>query len=725
MIAYPCGVCKKPVGKNHNAVQCDLCQYWVHIGCNNLNKKDYAYFNKKSNEDVEFFCINCLKNNIPFCNLNNNEFSTSVSKGIISSGDNSVDFTPTESQKRIFEQLNHVINNSNFYSENEDDEMVPGIHCKYYSVDDFCSSKFNPSKTFSVLHYNIHSVARHIGDFNIALEMLEYQFDVICLSESKIIKDVDPIVDISIDGYQPPVGTPTESTKGGVLIYVKNDIKFKPRNDLMVYKAKELESCFIEIINKKESNNIVGVMYRHPCMSEGGFIDENLRYITDNLSNESKKVFIAGDFNFDLLNSANHDTTFEFFDTMMSNFLLPVITLPTKINPGRNTLIDNIFTNQLNPDAISGNLEINLSDGHLPSFLIIPKQNQNHLPKKHNIFTRSSKNFNREEFLLDYLDVDWNTVIDTTQNNVNYSINNFLTNFNSILDVHMPFRKKTRREFKQKYKPWISNHILSKISEKNKVLRKYISSKDPERKSALYDEFKAIKNEITFFTRSGKNAYYKKYFSENKNNLQKIWKGIKEIINIKSQNYDHPTCIEVGDDCITDPISISNSFNDYFTSIADNIIKKRKYNGTKSFRDFLANRMAENFTFDVCTEEEVKTIISSLNIAKSSGPNSIPTNILHLLKEEICNPLTKIYNLSLSTGKHPDVLKISKTIPVYKKGSRLLVGNYRPISLLSNLNKILEKIVHNRVYTFLEDSACIYSLQFGFRKKTFYRPCSN
>ena len=77
----------------------------------------------------------------------------------------------------------------------------------------------------------------------------------------------------------------------------------------------------------------------------------------------------------------------------------------------------------------------------------------------------------------------------------------------------------------------------------------------------------------------------------------------------------------------------------------------------------------------------------------------------------------KIFNLSLMTGVYPDMLKISKTIPIFKKGSRLLVSNYRPISLLSNLNKILEKIVHSRVYKFLEDSQCIYSLQFGFRKK--------
>ena len=214
-----------------------------------------------------------------------------------------------------------------------------------------------------------------------------------------------------------------------------------------------------------------------------------------------------------------------------------------------------------------------------------------------------------------------------------------------------------------------------------------------------------------------KKDYYKKYFTENKNNIQKIWKGIKEIINIKPKNFDHPTCLQHGDVNITDPIAISNSFNDYFTSIADKILDKRKYGGTKSYRDFLANRLTENFVFKECDENEIKSIISSFQISKSSGPNSIPTFLLHLLKDQICSPLLKIFNLSLHTGEHPDILKISKTIPIYKKGSRLQVSNYRPISLLSNLNKILEKIVHCRVYKFLDDFQCLYSLQFGFRKK--------
>ena len=175
-------------------------------------------------------------------------------------------------------------------------------------------------------------------------------------------------------------------------------------------------------------------------MDSSIFTDDYLKGIVDKLSSENKKVYIAGDFNFDLLNVGAHSDTFEFFDTMMSNFLLPVITIPTKINRGTHTLIDNIFTNHLNPDTKSGNLEINLSDGHLSSFLITLKQNQNHLPKKHNIFNRDKKHFNGDAFLADYLNVNWDEVIDLNKMDVNFSMNNFMSKFNEILDIHMPLR---------------------------------------------------------------------------------------------------------------------------------------------------------------------------------------------------------------------------------------------------------------------------------------------
>ena len=114
--------------------------------------------------------------------------------------------------------------------------------------------------------------------------MIDFKFDIICISESKILTDIEPNVNININGYQTPLSTPTKSTKGGVLIYVKYGLNFKPRTDLNIYKEKELESPFIEVINKKDSNDIIGVIYRHPCMNPSKFNNEYMKNILDKLT---------------------------------------------------------------------------------------------------------------------------------------------------------------------------------------------------------------------------------------------------------------------------------------------------------------------------------------------------------------------------------------------------------------------------------------------------------
>ena len=81
---------------------------------------------------------------------------------------------------------------------------------------------------------------------------------------------------------------------------------------------------------------------------------------------------------------------------------------------------------------------------------------------------------NQDHFISDYSNIDWDEVIDINKNDVNFSMESFLSKFNVLLDVHMPLKKITHRQFKQKQKPWISNLILAKIYEKNKILRKYI-----------------------------------------------------------------------------------------------------------------------------------------------------------------------------------------------------------------------------------------------------------
>ena len=236
----------------------------------------------------------------------------------------------------------------------------------------------------------------------------------------------------------------------------------------------------------------------------------------------------------------------------------------------------------------------------------------------------------------------------------------------------MPLRKVTKEEYKRRFKPWITEAILRKMKNKNKIFNKYMNAKDPTRKEQSYIQYKSLKNELTTLTRQSKKEYYNHYFSENSKNLQKIWKGIKEIINIKIKNLDHPTCIEENDKSITDPKEIAESFNNYFTSIADDILNKRKYVGQNTHKVYLKEPMENTFVLHECEQIEIENIITRLNPRKATGPNSIPSDILHLLKKDISYPLCLIFNISLNTGIHPDFLKISETIPIYKlKGSKL------------------------------------------------------
>ena len=110
-------------------------------------------------------------------------------------------------------------------------------------------------------------------------------------------------------------------------------------------------------------------------------------------------------------------------------------------------------------------------------------------------------------------------------------------------------------------------------------------------------------------------------------------------------------------------------------------------------------------------------MISSLNSNKTSGPNSISYIILFFLKKGILVQLSDLFNLSFMTGVFPSMLKIAKVVSVFKKDSKLGYSNYRPTSLLSNVEEILEKLMYKRLCTFLNNNNIIYNLQFGFREQ--------
>ena len=114
------------------------------------------------------------------------------------------------------------------------------------------------------------------------------------------------------------------------------------------------------------------------------------------------------------------------------------------------------------------------------------------------------------------------------------------------------------------------------------------------------------------------------------------------------------------------------------------------------FSDYLANENGSTIFLQLIEKEEIANYISSLNSKKASGPNSIPYRTLFLLKNEISKQLVDLFNLSFITNAFPLILKA-----ILKKNSKLQdYSNYPPISLLSNIRKILEKLMHERLHTF-------------------------
>ena len=215
---------------------------------------------------------------------------------------------------------------------------------------------------------NISSLCRNFDDLHTLLSEINLKFDIIGITETRLKKNSIRNINIHLKGYTIE-HTPTEANCGGALLYINNTFNYTVRNDLRIYQKKETESIFIEIINTKGKNIIVGCIYRHPSLNPTEFVDIHIQELLQKMSKEGKTIVLLGDFNIDLLKyDTNKDST-AFLDLMYTNFLLPYVTTPTQVTSHSETLIDNIFSNKIVDDLISGNIITTISD-HYGQFLL-------------------------------------------------------------------------------------------------------------------------------------------------------------------------------------------------------------------------------------------------------------------------------------------------------------------------------------------------------------------
>ena len=174
---------------------------------------------------------------------------------------------------------------------------------------------------------------------------------------------------------------------------------------------------------------------------------------------------------------------------------------------------------------------------------------------------------------------------------------------------------------------------------------------------------------------------------------------------VKSSNYPP---LFINDEYIEEDVDKANAFNLFFC-------KQSTVDDSQArLPNFDMNETVQILSQVTITEEDVHDHLSSLEISKSSGPDGISPRLLKSASRELSYPLATLYNTSLETGIFPSSWKIASVTPVFKKGEKELLSNYRPISLLSIIGKSMEKCIFKHFYNFLYRNHIITSFQSGF-----------
>lgn len=226
-----------------------------------------------------------------------------------------------------------------------------------------------------------------------------------------------------------------------------------------------------------------------------------------------------------------------------------------------------------------------------------------------------------------------------------------------------------------------------------------------------YKNYRKIYNSLI---KHAKKKYFETALEKNKNDLRKTWDILRSAMgrsNDKSCIIDE---IKLDGNSFTSDMEIASSLNDYFTSIADEITAK--INPTTIDPLCTIQNSDNHFRFEAITSPQLNNIVKKMDSKKSKDMFNMSNQLLKKIFSAIAVPFSHIINLSLSSGLVPTQMKKAKVIPIYKrKGDKTSPTNYRPISLLPILSKILEKVVANQLTRYLDSNELLYKHQYGFQ----------
>lgn len=580
------------------------------------------------------------------------------------------------------------------------------INCNYYiedSLNELLRSNKNNMHSFSMIHWNIRSAPRNLDSMDSYLQNINIKFDIIGLSETWF--NENNIDRYHLEGYVHEHNYRKEKRGGGVSLFIKNNVNYKPREDLNVL-CGSVEALFIEVSKDVigcNKNIVLGCIYRPPDSNIEQFI-KNISDVFNVLNRENNTVYLLGDFNINLLNINSHRLTADFLETIFSYSFLPIINKPTRVKNNSATIIDNILCNDVqNQNLLSGILCTDITD-HFPIFSLIKSNKVNSAPEF--ITKRLFNEQNLDKFKEGLVTNNWNIIVEG--NNCKEAFSKFHTTFSRLYEECFPF-KRIKIGYRNR-KPWLTPGLKKSIKVKNKLY--VMSIKYPSNENCKkYQDYKRTLNKLL---RNLERSHYDNLFKQNIGNIKKSWDLIKEIINKKPSKINK-TDFEIGGNKVSDDNLIANTFNEYFINIGSKISQSLP-TIQRTFSSFMPANNPNSIFLKPANSDEVKSIIQSLK-KKSPGWDGINPVVIKDTFPYYIDALTALINKSITEGYFPDELKTAKVIPLYKNNKASLVNNYRPVSILSTFAKIFERIIYNRLISFINKHNLLYKYQFGFRKE--------
>ena len=474
---------------------------------------------------------------------------------------------------------------------------------------------------------------------------------------------------------------------GGLIVYVKNGINCKRRHDL---ECERIECVWLEIFPVNSKSFLVGNIYRHP--NETISWNEDFDNYLDKVLECEKEIYLMGDFNRDLM----QENIKHFWLEYMESFgLYQFISIPTRVTDQSATLIDHIYSNTPANILMTAVPHIGLSD-HFPVFISRKTNGSYSLKNTHyTISYRSFKNFDENKFIDDLKSTPWDIV---------KIVETWSSLFSDIVDKHLPLRKHC---VKRKHQPkWLSADIIEAFKTRDRF--KSLNNQE---------QYKIWRNKVSKMIKVSKKRQYSEIINEIVNNPASVWKLFKEMGASKHNIGTSTLSLKINDKTIDSPAEISSEFNKFFVSVASKIKEPILPSNFARLSLYCDKKLAENTSFSIpllgC--EKVEKYLKNIDITKATGTDNIGPRLLKLAASYISESLTFICNQSIISYTFPEKWKEGKVTPLHKNGPKDDTNNYRPISVLPVVSKLLEKHVHDSLMSYLSSNSLLHSTQSGFR----------